>query len=288
MSQLTGGNWRKKIFKVNFFSCFFICFRFQGSPAAEQDETENPIVENSPDGTNCGRIAKGISFDDIWFISVYYINDNTTTFKCGGVYIAPKHVLTTGNCVTNNGLPIDPDNLRVQVSFLKDHVHARNYSVDFIRIHEKFNHLNGTNDIAIMQISLIEDIDKIVPPVCLWNGVGGSEKAAVTANLQLVTRNQHSEEVTKTDVSIVSSYDCQQESESITPSILCGEFQDNLEICSENNGGGLFVRKNDVTFLRGLLSVNGYQEESKNCESRNRNIFVDVGKYVDWIRDNTQ
>lgn len=55
--------------------------------------------------------------------------------------------------------------------------------------------------------------------------------------------------------------------------------------CTGDSGGGLYVSDGGKWFLRGIVSRSIAHGGNKlGCDTNNYSVFVDVPKFVDWIR----
>lgn len=106
-----------------------------------------------------------------WLVSIYrYFNDNEESYyKCAGTIINRNTVLTSVNCLLEDGLLLKPSDLRVIVAtFALSTKMSKNkiYRIANLVPHEAYNyHLD--NNIAAVKLAKEIEFNNFVQPICL-------------------------------------------------------------------------------------------------------------------------
>lgn len=136
----------------------------------------------SPSQDSCGQIKKVESFGNFlalssspgefpWTVSIYrYFNDDDESFyKCAGTIIDKKTILTSVNCLLDDGLLLKSDDLKVYVapfSLSAKMQRSRLYDIAKIVTHFDYN-FNLENNIAALKLSGEIDFNDYVQPICV-------------------------------------------------------------------------------------------------------------------------
>lgn len=135
-----------------------------------------------PDSNLCGIIKKIDSFGNYlalssspgefpWTVSIYrYFNeDEESYYKCAGTIIDKRTILTSVNCLLDDGLLLKRDDLKVYASpfSLAAKMHRVNlYSIAKVITHFDYN-FNLENNIAALKLSRDIEFNDYVQPICV-------------------------------------------------------------------------------------------------------------------------
>ena len=64
----------------------------------------------------------------------------------------------------------------------------------------------------------------------------------------------------------------------------CGGHANGTSVCAGDAGSGLFVKKDDKFYLRGIASAALFDREY-GCDINNYGVFTDVTKFEDWLSE---
>lgn len=126
-----------------------------------------------------------------------------------------------------------------------------------------------------------------VQPICLW---GSDEEPAVTeATVSGWGKSENSgahENLPKLlKVQMQTNEQCFFESKALidlsSPRTFCVGLKNGSGVCNGDSGGGIFIRVNDVYFLKGIVSSSLIKDGG--CDVSNNAIYTNVLKFRDWI-----
>jgi len=160
-----------------------------------------------------------------------------------------------------------------------------------INVHKSWNTdvVNFDGDIAILELVNEVQFNNFIRPICL---VDDESEIAEASNGIVVSFGQTenktlSDIANKLDISIRDYHSCSKYSEDretfASSRTFCGGPADRRGVCSGDSGSGLYVKYNDIFYLRGLVSsilVN----KNFECDTHRQAVFTDVPQYYDWIQ----
>lgn len=147
------------------------------------DRTTTPFrttTMKAPSGT-CGVVKKVLTIGTNilpsnpgqfpWTVAIYrYFNDEEKTYyKCGGTIIDKFTVLTSVNCLLEDGLLLKNTELHVYVSPFSlsgRKQRSKLYKIDEFITHESYNYFLE-NNIAMIRLSRNIEFDDLTQPICL-------------------------------------------------------------------------------------------------------------------------
>lgn len=160
-----------------------------------------------------------------------------------------------------------------------------------ITIHDKWNPNTIQYD---ADLSLLEfekgsiHFNEYVQPICLWHAENESPaiKGEVVGWGQGENTNRKHENVPKLiTVQIESNENClpgEKELASMASrKTFCAGLKNGSGICRGDSGGGLFLKINNIHYLKGIVSsslLNGLE-----CDVSKNAIYTNVPKFIDWI-----
>lgn len=150
------------------------------STSTKSTTPSSGITSTSED--SCGQIRKVESFGNFhalssspdefpWTVSIYrYFNDDDESFyKCAGTIIDRKTILTSVNCLLDDGLLLKSDDLKVYAapfSLSAKMQRSRLYDIAEIVTHFDYN-FNLDNNIAALKLSREIAFNDYVQPICV-------------------------------------------------------------------------------------------------------------------------
>lgn len=105
-----------------------------------------------------------------WVVAIYrYLEDAHESYKCAGTIVDKRNIVTSVNCLLEDGLLLKPGDLRVYVSPFSLMAKIQNYKIFEIAeilTHEEFN-TQLENNIAMVKLTRDIDFNNYVQPICL-------------------------------------------------------------------------------------------------------------------------
>jgi Trypsin len=140
-----------------------------------------PIDNSTASEPNCGQIKKSdlIDFLDLpsspgefpWHVAIYrYFDDEEETYyKCAGTIIGKRTVVTSFNCLLEDGLLLERAELQVYVapfSLSSKKQKSKSYKIGKIFPHEGVNY-QLDNNLAVLELTRDIMFNDYVQPICL-------------------------------------------------------------------------------------------------------------------------
>lgn len=150
----------------------------------EQTSSSTPTSVDNAD-ERCGQIKRseslGTDLLDLpsipgkfpWVVAIYrYFDDEEETYyKCAGTIIGKRTIVTSVNCLLEDGLLLDRRELQVYVSpfsLTAKRKISKSYKIAEVVTHEKFNY-QLDNNLAVLKLTRDILFDDFVRPVCMPN-----------------------------------------------------------------------------------------------------------------------
>jgi secreted trypsin-like serine protease len=249
-----------------------------------------PTTPSLPTVNNCGRQSiipstqrivggvEAIANSWPWIVSLQ-LRDHF----CGGTLIDRRHVLTAAHCLTS---AID-NQIRV-IAGLHERKktntgRTQNIGVSRIFMHEEYNTVTQTNDIAILRLSQPIQLNNYVNLICL-PGPDPQESAAVTvvgwgiiyknsplaSNLRQVTVQVANAQAT---AAYPAYFNVKRQIGAGIPNI------GGKDSCQGDSGGPLMYNSNGLWYLSGVVSF------GSDCAlSHYPGVYTRTSAYLNWIR----
>lgn len=225
-----------------------------------------------------------------WHVALFHQEGSGLSYKCGGSIIRDNVVLTAAHCVVARGHPVNEKLLKIRIEqgeLLS--TSSLQFNVFKSNVHENYDHESYENDIALLMLESKITFTTKVQSICVPQsflpdegvgtvvGFGSTEKSlAISKVLREVEIPLVSQEVClDSDADFFKSH--------LFPGNFCaGQRSVQMGVCSGDSGGGLYVRKDNLWFLKGITSNTKQNIEAANptCNQASYAIFTDVYKYL--------
>lgn len=154
----------------------------QTNDKVEESTTMIDTNEESSSSDSCGTIKQVNNFGNSfplpsipgqfpWVVAIYrYFNDDDESYyKCSGTIIDKRTILTSVNCLLEDGLLLRPCDIQVHISpfnLQSKAQQSRIFEADEFITHESFN-LYLDNNIAVLKLAQEIPFNNFVQPICL-------------------------------------------------------------------------------------------------------------------------
>lgn len=143
------------------------------TPAPNENQTENEI--------GCGQIKKSDSIDFLdlpsspgefpWYVAIYrnFDDEEETYYKCSGTIIGKRTIVTSFNCLLEDGLLLDRSELQVYVapfSLSCKKQKSKSYKISKVNIHAGVNY-QLDNNVAVLELNRDIMFNDFVQPICI-------------------------------------------------------------------------------------------------------------------------
>lgn len=163
-----------------------------------------------------------------------------------------------------------------------------------IVIHPEFRPNNGSNDIAIVQLSSDFNYTDSVGPACLWSEDDDLHRIVGTTGtvigFGLNEEYKDSETLQEASLTVVDMFKCVLNDRHtfgnfLTEKMFCARGMNNVSACNGDSGGGLFFNIDGTWYFRGIVSVIPSKRVDARdvCDYTKYTVFTDVSKFREWI-----
>lgn len=225
-----------------------------------------------------------------WHAALFYQENFSLAYKCGGSIIRDNVVLTAAHCVTKRGLKLNENLMKIRIEqgeLLSSSSHQ--FNIFRSNVHERFSSETFENDIALLMLESKITFTTKVQAICLPQaGLKAEGKGVVVGFGSTETSTVHSNVLREAEIPIVSKGDCLDSdpdffSRHLFDGNFCaGEIGVQKGVCQGDSGGGLYKEKDKLWFLKGITSntKQNTQVANPSCNQASYAIFTDVNKYL--------
>ncbi|XP_058121865.1 chymotrypsin-C-like [Anopheles coustani] len=222
----------------------------------------------------------------------------TEQYICGGTLITSQAVLTSAHCAARPGLnaPRPLDDLVVKFgkyTLDEDSQHVQHHSIDRIILHDEFKMEEFRNDVALLITTQKVTFGAYVQPACLPASPSLRASLIGTVVGWGYTEGKKVANVLRAaSAPIVSHRVCLESNleafgRSVDETLFCAGWRNGTNPCNGDSGGGLFIRsaESGSWTLLGVVAFAASDRHDENfCSTSDYTVYVDVFKYVGWIR----
>jgi secreted trypsin-like serine protease len=238
----------------------------------------------------CKRIIGGNIINDElkypFMATIWYLDGEEFSFKCGASYIGKNFFLTAAHCLKQR----DPKMTIIRMGSNNLSNLSDIFRIKKVYIHPKFNRENLKHDIAIIETTSVPDSIKY-PPIRLPCNhlvnicyiVGSSVKVIGYGKADKKGEKEYVEDMKEVDLKIKTIHETKYNSKLVCSDVfLAGDERDGviLDSCTGDSGGPCMKKIKDYWVLVGIVSW------GSGCgEAKFPGVYTKVFSYHKWIRE---
>ncbi|CAH1173515.1 unnamed protein product [Phaedon cochleariae] len=261
---------------------------------------------------NSDKIIGGIAVDPgdyPWMALLEYSSNNGRRFGCGGTLINRRYVLTAAHCVDRRVL----QSRRMQLyRVLLGEYDTRNvtdciytpsgancadppiyFGIESVFQHERFDNVNGVEDIALIRLNSDVTFTDYIKPICLPTGdfnIKLNDSLTVVGWGRTSSTDRPSPVLMKARLPHVPKSACDRYgSTALSSAQLCAGLGNGVDTCTGDSGGPMMVeRVRDFELVAYQVGVVSYGYATGDGCGNAPSVNTYVPHYVDWIRRNVR
>ena len=239
----------------------------------------------------CNKIIGGnlILGDDLkypFMATIWYLDGEEFSFKCGASYIGKNFFLTAAHCLKQR----DPRMIIIRMGSNNLNSLPDIFRIKKLYIHPKFNRDNLKNDIAIIETTTEPDSIKYTPIrlpcnhlVNICYVIGSNVKVIGFGKGDKTDKKEYVEDLKEVDLKVKMLSDTKYTINQICSDVFLAGDEKNgiiLDSCTGDSGGPCMKKIRDNWVLVGIVSWG-----SKCGEIKYPGVYTKVLSYHNWIRE---
>jgi secreted trypsin-like serine protease len=233
-----------------------------------------------------GNLITGDELKYPFMATIWYLDGEEFSFKCGASYIGKNFFITAAHCLKQK----DPRMTTIRMGSNNLNNLPDIFRIKMIYIHPKFNRHNLKHDIAIIETTTDPDSIKY-PPIRLpcnhlvnvCHVIGSHVKVIGFGKADKKSNHEYVEDLKEVDLKIKMLNDTKYSSHLLNFEVfLAGDEKDGivLDSCTGDSGGPCMKKIRDHWVLVGIVSW------GSNCgEAKFPGVYTKVLSYHNWIRE---
>uniref|UniRef100_A0A182KAN2 Peptidase S1 domain-containing protein n=1 Tax=Anopheles christyi TaxID=43041 RepID=A0A182KAN2_9DIPT len=251
-----------------------------------------------------GLIMKGVNAepgDWPWHVALFGLNSQKAKpdYMCGGSIISQNFVLSAAHCIKDP----NPDRYFLKAGLY----HLYNdtdpnvvlYNLFEIILHSKYDSRNFYNDIALLRPDRVISLTPDVFPICLWPAQSSTlidvlSQSGIVVGFGFDETHRISETLQQASMKVIEKQQCIEQlpehvrylPQDVGKMCAIGS-EPGTNVCSGDSGGGLYFAKEQVWYLRGIVSAaarRGLDSGKATCDAALPATYTDVAQYTSWIK----
>ncbi|XP_052896721.1 transmembrane protease serine 9-like [Anopheles moucheti] len=255
-----------------------------------------------------GLVTKGIKAepgDWPWHVALFARGKTAKPeYKCGGSIISENFILSAAHCIQ------EPDPERYFIKAGLYHLYNDTdpnvvlYNLFEIILHPKYHSRKFYNDIALMRPDrVISFASFAIFPICLWHSYNASlidvsAQTGIAVGFGFDEFHRISETLQQAAMKVIEKQKCIEQLPEHVRFLpqdvgkLCAiGTETGANVCSGDSGGGLYFAKDNVWYLRGIVSAAARRDldnGESTCNAALPATYTDVAQYAKWITAHQQ
>lgn len=233
-----------------------------------------------------GNIINGNELKYPFMATIWYLDGENFSFKCGASYIGKNFFITAAHCLKQR----DPKMTIIRMGSNNLTNLQDIFRIKQIYIHPKFNRENLKNDIAVIETITQPDNIKYTPVrlpcnhlINICYTVGSTVRVIGYGKEDKKGNKQYVDNLKEVDLKVKTLNDTKYTSSLICSDVfLAGDEKDGviLDSCTGDSGGPCMKKIKDNWVLVGIVSW------GNGCgEAKFPGVYTKVLSYHNWIRD---
>ncbi|XP_050074273.1 serine protease 53-like [Anopheles maculipalpis] len=251
-----------------------------------------------------GLVTKGIKAergDWPWHAALFARGKKTARpeYKCGGSIISENFILSAAHCIEEP----NPERYFVKVGLYQLYndtdPNVEIYNLFEIILHSKYDSRKFYNDIALMRPDRVISFSTfVIFPICLWPAHNPSlidvlRQSGIAVGFGFDESHRISETLQQASMKVIEKQKCIEQLPEHVRFLpqdvgkLCAiGTETGANVCSGDSGGGLYFAKDQVWYLRGIVSAAARMDldnGESSCNAALPATYTDVAQYTSWI-----